>query len=129
MTREEQILEYANSFNGKGVESEELKEIIRLAIIDGAKWADNHPMKPSLPSNLNKASEEYAFDVKAKPFGNLVKEAFKAGAQWQKEQMMKDAVEGTVHNFSSNKPHPTVLVDAKGFNQGDKVRIIIIKEE
>jgi hypothetical protein len=40
--------------------------------------------------------------------------------------MMKEAVEGTVHNFSSYKPHPTVLVDAKGFNQGDKVRVIVI---
>lgn len=51
------------------------------------------------------------------------------GKQAMKEQMMKEAVEGTVHNFSSNKPHPTVLVDAKGFNQGDKVRIIIVKED
>ena len=44
-------------------------------------------------------------------------------------RMMKEAVEGIVHNFSSNMPHPTVLVDAKGFNQGDKVRIIIVKED
>ena len=86
-------------------------------------------VQPSLPSNLDEATDEYALDIKAKPFGNLVEEAFKAGAQRQKEQMMKDAVEGTVHNFSSNKPHPTVLVDAKGFNQGDKVRIIIVKED
>ena len=33
MTREEQIVEYANSFKGKGMENEELKEIIQLAII------------------------------------------------------------------------------------------------
>ena len=43
MTREEEILNYANSFKGKGMENEELKEIIRLAIIDGAMWADKHP--------------------------------------------------------------------------------------
>ena len=43
MTRNEQIKTYANSFKGKGVENEELKELIRLAIIDGAKWADAHP--------------------------------------------------------------------------------------
>lgn len=40
MTRTEEILNYANSFKGKGMENEELKEIIRLAIIDGATWAD-----------------------------------------------------------------------------------------
>ena len=45
MTREEEILEYANTFKGKGMESEELKEIIRLAIIDGATWADENPRK------------------------------------------------------------------------------------
>ena len=54
---------------------------------------------------------------------------YELGKKDMKEQMMKEAVEGTVHNFSSYKPHPTVLVDAKGFNQGDKVRIIIVKEE
>ena len=27
-------------------------------------------------------------------YGNLVKDAFKDGAEWQKTQMMKDAVEG-----------------------------------
>lgn len=43
MNREEEILEYSKTFKGKGMENEELKEIIRLAIIDGALWADKHP--------------------------------------------------------------------------------------
>ncbi len=43
MARTEEILNYANSFKGKGMENEELKEVIRLAIIDGAIWADTHP--------------------------------------------------------------------------------------
>lgn len=43
MTRKEEIVNYANSFNGKGMENEELKEVIKLAIIDGALWADEHP--------------------------------------------------------------------------------------
>ena len=44
MTRKEEIINYANSFKGEGVENEELKETIRLAIIDGALWADEHPV-------------------------------------------------------------------------------------
>lgn len=40
MTRKEEILNYTKSFKGKGVENEELKDIIRLAILDGALWAD-----------------------------------------------------------------------------------------
>lgn len=43
MTRKEEIINYANSFKGKGIENEEIKEIIHLAIIDGALWADEHP--------------------------------------------------------------------------------------
>lgn len=40
MARKEDIVNYAKSFKGKGMENEELKDIIRLAIIDGALWAD-----------------------------------------------------------------------------------------
>lgn len=40
MARKEEIANYAQSFKGKGMEIEELKDIIRLAIIDGALWAD-----------------------------------------------------------------------------------------
>ena len=90
----------------------------------------------SVSSGLEEAANEYAYrgipdklKQQIKPIADEVSKNFIAGAKWQKEKMLKDAVEGTVHNFSSNMPHPTVLVDAKGFNQGDKVRIIIVKEE
>lgn len=43
--------------------------------------------KPSLPSNLDEAAEEYSLDVKAKPYGNIVKEAFKDGATWRDSQI------------------------------------------
>lgn len=81
-------------------------------------------------------------------------EAFIAGAEWQKEQdekeqadlftivaldaaqrakeqMMKEAVEGTVMDFSSNRPRPQVdvLLDPHKYHTGDKVRIIIVKED
>ena len=91
---------------------------------------------------LNKAAEryaresyplrDYAPDLERKEVHEEQRKcgvAFKAGAEWMRGRMMKEAVEGIVHNFSSNMPHPTVLVDAKGFNQGDKVRIIIVKED
>lgn len=91
------------------------------------------------------------------------REAFEAGAEWQKakmlkdnpvimsvedfqalidshakrveadykEQMLKEAVEGTVMDFSSNRPRPQVdvLLDPHKYHTGDKVRIIIVKEE
>lgn len=92
MTREEQIVEYANSFKGKGIESNELKEIIRLAIIDGAKWADAHPQEPSLPSNIDEAADAYIRRVAARHPGwdwktQDIADAFIAGAEWMKGQM------------------------------------------
>ena len=42
--------------------------------------------QPSL-SALGEAAEEYSLDVKAKPYGNLVKEAFKSGATWRDAQI------------------------------------------
>jgi len=44
---------------------------------------------PSIPSNIDEAAEEYSLDVKAKPYENLVKEAFKHGAAWRDSQILK----------------------------------------
>jgi len=66
MARTEEILNYANSFKGKGMENEELKEIIRLAIIDGAMWADTNPDE--------KMIAKYLYEKKGYPIdlnGNL----------------------------------------------------------
>ena len=52
-------------------------------------------------------------------------------AQWQKEQMMKEAVEGHIAtNGMGNKYiFPNYNDDFKEVNVGDKVRIIIVKED
>lgn len=55
MNRQEQIVSYANSFKGIGVENEELKETIRMAVIDGALWADEHPNEGLV--NIDKVCE------------------------------------------------------------------------
>lgn len=52
----------------------------------------------------------------------------KAGAQWQNEQMMKDAVECTVTTNLANRP-VIYLDQLKGFQYGDKVRVIIVTED
>lgn len=100
MTRDEQIKQYAMSFKGKDMENEELKEIIRLAIIDGATWADANPVQPSLPSNIDEAAEEYAYTnwqsddyhegaSEGLPFDAIghTEKCFKAGSEWMKGQM------------------------------------------
>lgn len=129
MTREEQILEYANSFKGKGMEIEELKEIIRLAIIDGAKWADNHPMKSSIPSNLDEAELKYVEFSDYPPANQeeelMVYNAFKAGADWMVGQ--GETIEK--HIFKDYKGVGILMyLDEKLYNQGEKVIVQIRKK-
>ena len=51
-------------------------------------------------------------------------------AQWQKEQMMKDAVEGEVESFSDVQfPEVSIPLNPTVFKVGDKVHIIIIKKD
>lgn len=63
-------------------------------------------------------------------------DGFIAGAKWQKEQMLKDAVEGevcilpgraTYVEEKDNESLKQYLLDH--FKDGDKVRVIIVKEE
>jgi len=49
-------------------------------------------------------------------------------AQWQKEQMMKEAVEGVVISISDNG-WESIRISKKIHECGDKVKLIFIKEE
>lgn len=51
-------------------------------------------------------------------------------ANWQKEQMMKEAVEGVVYRYESYQRIATaIIVDIPREILGNKVKIIIVKEE
>ena len=57
-------------------------------------------------------------------------EAFIAGAEWQKEQMLKDAVEGEViEDLHGQRYVKSEAVDGTKFKFGDKVKILIIPEK
>lgn len=65
--------------------------------------------------------------------------AFKAGANWQKEQMMKSAIDGTVGEGNPGYPqmgehlpviaYSDMMLLPKHFKFGDKIKIIVIKED
>ena len=94
-------------------------------------------LHPSLPSELDEAAEEYAKTTFKKPHSDNPDEevtivepdkyaGFIAGAKWDKEQIMSNAVEGTVYG---NGVYTWVAGDIPSqFKYGDKVRIIIVKE-
>ena len=80
-----------------------------------------------VPADLEEAAREFAKD--AYPDKHNLVWMFKRGAKWQKEQMMKEAVEGEIVKDISNKLAVTAKnVNLDGFKFGEKVRIIIVKE-
>ena len=87
-----------------------------------------------LPDNLDEAAEEHAglnFDrqMEYKSFWNDV-DTFKAGAEWQKAKMMEEAVEGKVAERIQGKLYARCQIpNTMGVEFGDKVRVIIIKED
>jgi hypothetical protein len=57
-------------------------------------------------------------------------QSFIAGAEWQKSQMLKDAVEGYVNYYEDSGG--ILMAEAQvscPYHNGDKVRIVILKEE
>lgn len=55
-------------------------------------------------------------------------------AEWQKSQMLKDAVEGEVYKFGEvayvkERNNAELTKYLSQFNNGDKVRIVVLKEE
>lgn len=75
--------------------------------------------------DLEQAAKEYA-DEQSVQAG--IQSAFIAGGQWQKQQMMKNAVDVGID--SSRSDGKTILSgNFFRYNTGDKVKIIIVKED
>lgn len=76
-------------------------------------------------------TKEYALAAKA-DYWNGAHDGFIAGAKWQKEQMMKEAVEADVNiyrDLAAGKSWAEFVVEMPTNNLGEKVRIIIVKED
>ena len=88
---------------------------------------------PAGTSDLEEAAKEYMkkamkhlFDDS--PIGRA-DDAFKAGAEWHEQQMMKEAVEGVVYRYESYQKIATaIIVDIPREILGNKVKIIIVKK-
>lgn len=83
--------------------------------------------------DLELASERYACKFSSSKYGHdKVKDAVVWGANWQKEQMMKDAVEGSVSYRVGEYGEVRTTINyklPKEYNCGDKVKLIIVKED
>ena len=88
-------------------------------------------------ANLYRAAEEYVSDQAYELMGfgddddfnklaELMKQAVLYGAHWKEQQIMKAAVEGQI--TLNEMGNPCVMLPS-GFNAGDEVKLIVLKED
>ena len=90
-------------------------------------------------TTLEEAAEKFVYDwAGLTPTERRIAErAYLAGAEWQKEQMMKEAVEGEIgyvkecdaHYLSVYDPDELEGIILFHYDVGDKVKIIIVKND
>lgn len=107
----------------------------KLELIDILAWLDSLSEEPN--KSLEEAAEKYATEWRQNPDGSAWKpyfeksaiKAFKAGAEWQKNQMMKEAVEGYVTlTLTGVRTVAATIKEGDNIGISEKVRIIIVKE-
>ena len=122
MTDKEKILAFLEGMS-KGCCPKETKEIIINKIIP---WINDLPEEP-VSEDLEDAAEDYC---KSTLVGSryIKKNAFKAGAQWQKEQMMAKAIDAHCFGFQGAALFSFRLPASK-YLVGSEVKVIVIKED
>lgn len=99
------------------------------------RWFDDYYPEP-VSENLEEATKEWSENednVRGCDYIGFVRveEAFKAGANWQKQQMMKGAIPYRINDMPGQPP---IVLDhyrlyEQGIRGGDKVKLIFIKED
>ena len=102
--------------------------------VDGSKFKSD---EKSFIENLDEAAEEWAkenYGVNYMEFDFTQDAAFRAmyhfraGAKWDRQQMLKNFVNATVHLEPGANPIVTIGVDRFGLKVGDKVKVIVVKD-
>lgn len=80
--------------------------------------------------DLEEAAMQYAkLKHKDATLQKIVSWDFKAGAQWQKEQMLKDAVNVKINRDTLYDLKPFIHERYLDYKIGDKVKLLVIKED
>jgi hypothetical protein len=134
------IEEAANEYEkvNTGIYPEVGQTSIRDAFIDGAKWQKEQDEM----SRINYEGARATYDNTVQHLQEKIDEKYELGKMAMKEQMMKEAVEGVVTNaggefgcdvatfrFDDNHTYSILLPHEEKRKYGDKVRIIVVKED
>lgn len=93
------------------------------------QFIDTLESEKPIQKDLEKAAEHYASVTDPEAHGiDFIREVFIAGAEWQKEQMMKEAVEGKII-FLLNGDVAINIGDTDEYKLGKKVCVIVLPKE
>lgn len=122
---QESVLEHFDRFV-KSIQEEPVSEDLDIAIGEYCSNPDNF---------ITYIDVAFAYRSEQKDDIPLIIKAIKFGAQWQKQQMMKDATDVTVHIECGNYPYiPQIELydydkDIPLAKEGDKYKVVLIKKE
>lgn len=105
----------------------------KLELIDLLAFIDSLP-EEKLSEDLEEAAEELFETIEVQEHENIFEDTFKkifiAGVEWQKKQMMKDAVEGEViYDLGGFFRIKSEAIDGAKYKVGSWVKLIIVKED
>ena len=111
-------------FAYRSEEKDDIPLIIK-AIKFGAQWQRTQN-SISLSNDIEEAAEDYGLrqGAELKPFATKF---FKTGAQWYEQQMLKNSITTIIQEDDCGDLVPTIS-NLKNFEEGDKVKVIIIKQ-
>ena len=117
----------------KELNSHSIESEIRMSECQHLLLMLNSLQEESVSKELEKVAEDYALDDYIKPWKELVKRAFKDGAKWQKEQIMKEAIDGyVIEDIEEGNGDFLLSCEYLPKNMGlvdkQKVKVIVIKE-
>ena len=99
----------------------------KQGVMDGAQWQKEKD--ESTTEDLGEYINELSKQFPEVSFSKLSRIAVRV-AQWQKQQIMKDAVEGEiVKDIANNLYIGKAKVNKNNFKFGDKVKLLVLKEE
>ena len=104
----------------------------RVEMLEEISYLIDSMQEEPVSEDLEKVADQYSESVESDYSNDMfdshnIFEAVIYGAKWQKQQMMKDAVEAIVQTNSMSGNTVVVHLDCK-YKAGDKVKLIIIKE-
>ena len=106
--------------------SDIINKEVRKAFVAG--WKAKEESEKPVPADLEEAAEKFARLYDQGTCDGIAQDCFIAGAKWDRQQTLKEAVEGVVEDVGVNYID-LIDFDAEklGLAEGDKVRIIVLK--